>query len=95
MNRLVLYTVLCVVIGGCAGVPVTDAITQAEAEVRRADSLGMLWTTTEKLLADAKAAQQAGDQDKALALAQKAEREARLAQAQAEANATVTPDYSQ
>ena len=72
---------------GCAGVSVTDAIANAEAEIRAAESREMLWSNTENLLAQAKAAQAAGDNKKAVKLAQQAALEARLAQQQAQANA--------
>ncbi len=80
-------------LAGCAGMSATDAIANAEAEINVTEGLGMLWTTTENALAEAKKAQAAGEEKKAVKLAQKAAHEARLAQQQAQANATAAPYY--
>jgi len=78
---------------GCASTSVKNAIAKAEAEMKVTEDKGMLWSTTETVLAEAKKAQAAGDHEKAFKLAQKAALEARLAQQQAQANATAQPYY--
>jgi len=78
---------------GCAGVSVKNAIANAEAEIKAAENGEMLWSNTENLLAQAKTARAAGDNKKAVKLAQQAAHEARLARQQAQANATAQPYY--
>jgi hypothetical protein len=91
--KKILSLLAIVALTGCAGVSVTDAIANAEAEIKAAQNKDMLWSNTENLLAQAKTAQAAGDNKKAVELAQKAAQEAKLAQQQAQANATAQPYY--
>jgi hypothetical protein len=84
--KKILSILAIVALTGCAGASVKKAIANAEAEIKVAENRGMLWTTTENLLAEAKKAQVAGDNKKAVKLAQQAALEARLAQHQAQAS---------
>ena len=84
--KKILSLLAIVALTGCAGVSVTDTIANAEAEIKAAQNEDMLWSNTENLLAEAKKAQAAGDNKKAIKLAQRAALEARLAQHQAQAS---------
>jgi uncharacterized protein YceK len=105
MKNLLVICTLAVALVGCASVVNDDEYnqlaTQAENEIKLADKTGFLWTGTEKLMKDSKAAKAAADKalkdgdrtmaknefDKAMKLAKKAMKEAQLAQQQAKDNA--------
>ena len=70
-----------------------DAIASAETEMTKAKNMGGLWTSAEDILTNAKAAQAAGDQDKALKLANEALKQARLGEQQAQDSAIAGPNY--
>lgn len=63
---------------------VQRTIAAAKATQEKADSLQGAWVTTDKLIAEAEKANADGDKEKALKLAQKAEKEAELAYTQAD-----------
>jgi type II secretory pathway pseudopilin PulG len=63
---------------------VQQAIAAAKAAQEKADSLQGAWVTTDKLIEQAEKANADGDKEKALTLAQKAQKEAELAYAQAD-----------
>lgn len=63
---------------------VQQAIAAAKAAQEKADSLQGAWVTTDKLIEQAEKANADGDKEKALKLAQNAQKEAELAYAQAD-----------
>jgi len=90
---------ICVILSGCGGTGAheqeyNELVARAENEIKLAAKTGFLWLNTESLLRESKAAQAAGDMDKATALAKKALDEAVLAQQQARANANPKADFS-
>lgn len=88
---LILALAACATGGGKYG----KTISMAEKEVMTADKAGALWTDTENLIAEAKRAYDAGDRDRANALAKQAMDEAKQAQKQAKDNAKAAPHYPQ
>ena len=80
------------VLVGCAGMSsepsVDELVRDAETQLNVAEASGGAWSTTEKLLDDAKKAQEEGNTDKAVKAAKKAIKEAKLAQEQNKANTT-------
>ncbi len=92
MLKRMVYMFALVLATGCAGMgkesvakqaptpeAVQAAIQEAEAAIKKTDSVGYLWRDTEKLLKAAKAAAKKGELEKALELAGKARRQAELA----------------
>lgn len=63
---------------------VQEAIAAAKAAQKMADSLQGAWVTTDKLIEQAEKANDEGEKERALKLANKAQREAELAYAQAD-----------
>lgn len=63
---------------------VQQTIAAAKAAQEKADSLQGAWVTTDKLIVQAEKANADGEREKALQLAQKAQKEAELAYAQAD-----------
>lgn len=68
-------------------------VAAAKKEIEAADQMGHLWRDTEKTLKEAEKAMKAGDEKKALKLAQQALGEARAAQQQAKDQANAKPQY--
>jgi hypothetical protein len=76
------------------GTEYEELIRRAEHEVRLAVHSGFVWSGTETLLEESKAARAAGDLDKAVRLARTAIDEAVQAQLQARAAAKTKPDFT-
>ena len=111
MRNLLVVCTLAVALVGCASVVNDDEYNklaaQAENEIKLADKTGFLWTDTEKLMKDSKAAKADADKalkdgdkakaksefDKAMKFANKAMKEAQLAQQQARDNANPVISY--
>ncbi len=98
MKKIILSAVLAGCMSGCGGTGAqeqdyNELVARAENEIKLAAKTGFLWLNTENLLRDSKAAQAAGDMDKAKTLAKHALDEAVLAQQQARANANPQADY--
>lgn len=98
MKKALIVSVLALAVTGCAAIRAdreyNDLVAKAEAEIKLAQQSGFLWNNTEKFLADAKEAKQAGDTTKATSLAKKALEEAKLAQEQAKANANPKANFA-
>lgn len=98
MNRpprfltLVLLSLFGLCLVSCPGTPPTDALDAAESALQRArdayaqDCAGTEFRAAERLLAEARAASDAGDYDRALTLAQAAEEQAERARLTSQAN---------
>lgn len=86
------------ILGGCAGVQkfnaADEAIAAATQELKGATAANNVWSNTEKMLADAKAARENFRADEALKLAKQARDEAKLAQAQARDEADAKPFFN-
>lgn len=95
MKKVLLVTAAIMLIGGCASnnAEFDSLVAQAEKEIKVAKSMDFLWRDTEKVLAEAKKAQDAGEDAEATKLAKKALNQAKLAQKQAKDNANVRPVY--
>ena len=99
MKKVVLTAACAAVllVAGCAGGGTgssnKDLIAKAEAEVAKAKKANNLWSNTEKALADAKAADKAGDSDTAQKKAKQALDEATLAQKQAETEKSAKANF--
>lgn len=103
MNRIALVWIVLIgaviTAAGCAPTRTTSddefrrLATQVESEIRLAEKAGFLWRDTERLLQDARAAQQAGRAEDATRLANAALKQAQLAQQQARDNANAGPIF--
>ena len=98
MKKAVIISLLAIAVTGCAAMRAdseyNDLVTKTENEIKLAQQSGFLWNNTEKFLADAKEAKQAGDTTKAIKLAKQALDEAKLAQDQAKINASPKANFA-
>ena len=76
-----------------ADAEVDSAIAEAEAAVKKADSVGYAWRDSGKMLKQAKAAAAEGERDKALALAAQAKFQGEAGYSQYEANKEAGPSF--
>lgn len=106
-HKIVLTMALAAALSACAGQSATrgeasgnvskadvdQAIAHAQAEIKKAAKMDALWSNTEGYVKQAKAAESAGDNAKALKLANQAAKDAQVAQAQAESQKNAHPYY--
>lgn len=88
MSRIIFAALLAGTLVGCNSIKFSPShnmidsarvIREAEIAIAKVDKVGYEWRDTDAILADAKAANEAKDYNKAVALAGKAERQAILA----------------
>jgi hypothetical protein len=97
MRKILLTAVLVTALSGCTWIAqeseYSELAAQADNEIKLAAKTGFVWRDTEKLMAQAKEAKDAGDTEQAIKLAKKAVKQAQLAQAQAKGNAKAGPQF--
>lgn len=106
MQKIVLTLALAAALSACAGPSSTGtaggsaskadadrAIANAQAEIKKAGKMDALWSNTDGFLKQAEEAEKAGDNAKAVKLADKAAKHAQIAQAQAQSQTNAKPWY--